>query len=59
MVMLSSLADMLIIPGMAMAGLLMTPLAPALVLGLLLAAVVLAFVLDAIKAGLFRRLKMA
>ena len=57
-VILSSLADMLIIPGMAATGLLITPLPLPIIFGLLLAAIVLAFVLDATKAAIFHRLKM-
>jgi H+-transporting ATPase len=58
LVVLSSVADMLIIPTMAVTGTLMTPLPLPVILGAFAAALVLALVLDAIKAAIFVRLKM-
>ena len=57
-VVLASLADILIVPTMAATGTLMTPLPLTIILGAFAAALVLAFVLDAIKAAIFARLKM-
>ena len=57
-VVLSSVADVLIIPTMAVTGTLMTPLPLPVVAGAFAAAVALAFALDAIKAAVFARLKM-
>ncbi|MGP8121627.1 MAG: HAD-IC family P-type ATPase [Xanthobacteraceae bacterium] len=53
-----SIADLLIIPTLAVGGILMAPLPVAVVLGIFAASVVLAFVLDAVKLAVFRRLRM-
>jgi len=55
---LASIADMLIIPTLAVGGVLMAPLPAAVIGGVFLAAIALAFVLDVVKAALFRRLRM-
>jgi H+-transporting ATPase len=55
---LSSIADVSIITTLATRGLLMDPLPPALVGAVLAAAIVMAFVLDGVKAAIFRRLNM-
>jgi H+-transporting ATPase len=57
--MLSSVFDILIIAALAAGGILMTPLPLSIVVGILVAAVALAFVLDSVKLALFHRLKMA
>jgi H+-transporting ATPase len=49
---------MMIIPTLAAKGILMTALPLSLIGGAFVAAVVLAFVLDAVKSALFGRLKM-
>jgi H+-transporting ATPase len=54
----SSMADLAIIPTMAIKGILMAPLPISVVLGLFAAAVVLAFVLDEVKVATFSWLKM-
>jgi len=56
--MLSSLIDALIIVTLAARGVLMVPLAPAVIGGVLLAALVFALALDMAKAAVFRRLDM-
>jgi len=53
-----SLADLLIVPMMAYAGILMAPLSLRTILSLFGAAVAFAFVLDAAKARIFRALDM-
>ena len=55
---LSSLADLTIVAVLATRGMLMTPLPPAVVGGVMAAAAVFAFTLDAVKAAAFRRLRM-
>ncbi len=55
---LSSLADLTIVAVLATRGVLMTPLPPAVVGGVMAAAAVFAFTLDAVKAAAFRRLRM-
>ena len=57
-VVLSSVADLLIIPGLAIGGVLMAPLPASIVGTIFLAAIVLAFALDFIKVAVFRRLNM-
>lgn len=57
-VLASSAADLLIIPTMAFAGFLMAPLPLAIILGVFAGAVVFAFLLDWIKVGIFRVLRM-
>jgi H+-transporting ATPase len=57
-VVLSSIADMLIIPTMAVAGLLMAPLPGSVVAAIFVAAIALAFALDVAKVAIFSRLKM-
>jgi H+-transporting ATPase len=56
--MASSVADVLIIATLATCGILMTALPIVIVLGVLLSAVGFAFVLDAVKAAIFTRLRM-
>ena len=55
----SSAADILIASTLAVAGLAMTPLAPLIVAGTLLAAIVLALLLDLVKIPVFARLGIA
>ena len=57
-VILASVADVLIIPTLAVNGLLMAPLPIAVIVGVGIAAIVLAFTLDWVKALLFGWLKM-
>ncbi len=57
-VLISSLADLLIVPSMAFAGILMAPLPLSVILSVFAAAVVFAFVLDAVKARIFSVLAM-
>jgi H+-transporting ATPase len=57
-VLISSLADLLIVPSMAFAGILMAPLPLSVILSVFAAAVVFAFILDAVKARIFRVLEM-
>jgi H+-transporting ATPase len=57
-VILSSVADLLIIPTLAIRGVLMAPLAASVVAGIFVTAIVLAFVLDAVKVAIYSRLKM-
>ena len=52
--MLSSLADLAIIATLSLNGILMSPLPPAILAGLLAAAIMFAFVLDAVKLTMFR-----
>ena len=53
-----SAADLLIIPGLAFAGVLMAPLKWQIIVAVLGAAFVFALVLDACKAAVFRALKI-
>jgi H+-transporting ATPase len=57
-VILSSIADMLIIPSMAVRGVLMAPLPLRIVGGIFLASFALALALDQVKVALFSRLRM-
>jgi H+-transporting ATPase len=57
-VLLCSLADLLIVPALAATGTLMAPLPLPVILGIFAAAVVFAFVLDAVKAALYHVLSM-
>jgi H+-transporting ATPase len=57
-VLLCSLADLLIIPTMAIGGILMSPLPIKIMFGVFCASIGLAFVLDFVKVFLFARLKM-
>jgi H+-transporting ATPase len=57
-VILSSVADVLIIPTLAGFGILMAPLPLWLIVTIFIACIGLAFVLDAVKAAIFSRLKM-
>jgi H+-transporting ATPase len=59
LVVVSSILDILIIGTLALAGILMTPLAPSIVAGIFAAAIVLALVMDQVKIWLFARFKMA
>jgi H+-transporting ATPase len=59
LVILSSVLDVLIIGTLALGGILMAPLAPSIVAGIFAAAIVLAFVMDQVKARLFAQFKMA
>ena len=58
LVIVSSILDILIIGTLALGGVLMTPLAPSIIAGILAAAVVLALVMDQVKVWLFARFKM-
>jgi H+-transporting ATPase len=58
-VIVSSVLDILIISTLALGGILMAPLAPSIVAGILAAAIVLALTMDQVKVYLFARLKMA
>ncbi|SDS52756.1 HAD-IC family P-type ATPase [Bradyrhizobium canariense] len=57
-VIVCSIADLLIIPTLAVTGTLMAPLPVSIVLSIFAAAAVFAFVLDAIKLTIFRRFQM-
>jgi H+-transporting ATPase len=57
-VLICSLADLLIVPSMAFAGILMAPLPLSVILSVFAAALVFAFILDAVKARIFRVLQM-
>ena len=57
-VLLSSAADLLFVPTLAVRGVLMAPLPVAVVAGIFAAAVVFAFALDEVKVQVFRRLRM-
>ena len=59
LVVVSSIVDVLIIGTLALGGILMTPLAPSIVVSILAAAIVLALVMDQVKAWLFIQFKMA
>ena len=56
---ISSIVDVLIIGTLALGGILMTPLALSIVVSILAAAIVLALVMDQVKAWLFIQFKMA
>ena len=58
LVIISSILDILIIGTLALGGILMAPLAPSIITGILAAAVVLALVLDQVKLWLFARFRM-
>ena len=57
-VLMSSAADLLIVPTLAGRGVPMAPLPVGLVAGVVAAAVVFAFALDEVKVQVFRRLRM-
>jgi hypothetical protein len=57
-VILSSIADLAIIPTLAIGGVLMEPLPAAIVASIFVGALLLAFVLDMVKAAIFARLDM-
>jgi H+-transporting ATPase len=57
-VIVSSIADLTIIPTMATRGILMAPLRVSVVIGIFAASIVLAFVLDQVKVATFVRLRM-
>jgi len=59
LVIVSSVLDILIIGTLALGGVLMAPLAPTIVAGILAAAIVLALTMDQVKGLLFAHLKMA
>jgi H+-transporting ATPase len=59
LVIVSSILDILIIGTLALAGILMAPLAPSIFVGILAAGVVLALAMDQIKLWLFARFKLA
>ena len=54
----SSIADLLIVPTLAVGGMLMAPLPLSVVASVFAGAVVFAFALDAVKAAVFRGLNM-
>jgi hypothetical protein len=54
----SSILDVLIIGTLAVEGILMAPLAPSIIAGILAAAVVLALMMDQVKVWLFAHFKM-
>jgi H+-transporting ATPase len=58
-VLLSSAIDLTLVSTLALKGLLMAPLAPAILAGVFVAALVLALVLDGVKAILFHALRIA
>ncbi len=58
LVIVSSILDLLIIGTLALGGILMAPLAPSIIAGILAAALVLALVMDQVKVWLFVRFKM-
>ncbi len=58
-VIVSSILDILIIATLALAGVLMAPLAPSIVAGILAAAIVLALMMDQVKGLLFAHFRMA
>jgi H+-transporting ATPase len=57
-VLMSSAADLLFVPTLAVRGILMAPLPVGVVAGIFAAAVVFAFALDEVKVQVFRRLRM-
>lgn len=59
LVIVSSVLDILIIGTLALGGVLMAPLAPSIVAGILAAAIVLALTMDQVKGLLFAHFKMA
>jgi H+-transporting ATPase len=58
-VVVSSALDIMIIGTLALGGILMAPLAPSIVAGILAAAILLALIMDQVKVWLFARFKMA
>ena len=54
----SSILDVLIIGTLALGGFLMTPLAPSIVASILVAAIILALVMDQVKVLLFAHFEM-
>jgi H+-transporting ATPase len=58
LVIVSSILDVLIIGTLAVEGILMAPLAPSIIAGILAAAVVLALMMDQVKVWLFAHFKM-
>jgi H+-transporting ATPase len=58
-VLLSSALDLSIVAALALGGILMAPLAPTLMAGILAAAIVLAFIMDQVKVWLFAFFKMS
>lgn len=54
----ASLADLLIIPTLAAAGILMAPMPLPVIADVFAPAIVLAFVLDLVKVAIFRRLRI-
>jgi H+-transporting ATPase len=59
LVIVSSILDILIIATLALGGVLMAPLAPSIVAGILAAAIVLALTMDQVKGLLFAHFKLA
>lgn len=59
LVVASSIVDAMIIGTLALGGILMAPITPSIVLGILAAAIVLALVMDQVKIWLFAHFKMA
>ncbi len=59
LVIVSSILDILLIATLALAGVLMAPLAPSIVAGILAAAIVLALMMDQVKGLLFTHFRMA
>lgn len=59
LVIASSIVDAMIIGTLALGGILMAPIAPSIVLGILAAAIVLALIMDQVKIWLFAHFKMA
>jgi H+-transporting ATPase len=57
-VILSPIADVLIVPTLAIRGILMAPLPASVVAGFFVTAIALAFALDVVKVAIFGRLKM-
>jgi len=57
-VLASSVADLSIIGTLAVSGILMAPLSPLIILGVFAVAVVFAFIMDAVKFAIFRKLNM-
>ena len=53
-----SIVDVLLVPGLAISGVLMAPLSPAVIASLFVAAIAFAFVLDEVKVRIFRVLSM-
>ena len=59
LVVVSIALDIAIIGTLALGGILMAPLAPSIVAGILAAAILLALIMDQVKVWLFARFKMA